>query len=156
MLGAEFYFKKSFQSQLSYAVFERPHQLTWTWVLFSGQTKMLPLKDENSTSHFPLITIVLMVCNITIFTSSLQDRRVFNSNIVNYGLVPSHLIDSPWLASLTVISSMFIYTGWNHLLENMLYLWVFGKNTEDILGMGRYTICYILCGTLAAFCHIAT
>ena len=38
----------------------------------------------------------------------------------------------------------------------MLYMWIFGNNIEDVLGKFRFIIFYLLCGTLAALCHIST
>ncbi len=51
---------------------------------------------------------------------------------------------------------MFLHAGVWHLGGNMLYLWIFGNNIEDILGKFRFVLFYFVCGTLAAFGHIAT
>ena len=40
---------------------------------------------------------------------------------------------SPWA---TVFTSMFLHGGWFHLAGNMLFLWIFGNNVEDVLGAG--------------------
>ncbi|MFQ5673294.1 MAG: rhomboid family intramembrane serine protease [Nitrospinales bacterium] len=117
---------------------------------------MLPLRDENPTSHFPFITILLIVGNIGVFINSILDIQVFNANITEYGLVPTQLMHYPWPASATLITSMFIHAGWGHLLGNMLYLWIFGNNIEDTLGMGRFIFFYLTCGVLAALCYVAT
>ena len=45
---------------------------------------------------------------------------------------------------------MFLHGGLMHLGGNMLYLWIFGNNIEDVLGHGRYLIFYLLCGVIAA------
>jgi membrane associated rhomboid family serine protease len=45
---------------------------------------------------------------------------------------------------------MFLHGGWFHLLGNMLYLWIFGNNVEDVLGRGRYLLLYLTCGIVAA------
>jgi membrane associated rhomboid family serine protease len=41
-----------------------------------------------------------------------------------------------------------------HLAGNMLYLWIFGNNVEDLLGHVKYIVFYILCGLLAGLAHI--
>jgi membrane associated rhomboid family serine protease len=51
---------------------------------------------------------------------------------------------------------MFLHAGIWHLVGNMLYLWIFGNNIEDVLGKFRFVLFYFVCGTLAAFGHIAT
>ena len=55
--------------------------------------------------------------------------------------------DKSWLGSLVV--SMFLHGGWLHLGGNMLFLWIFGNNIEDRLGLVRYLLFY-LAGGLAA------
>jgi membrane associated rhomboid family serine protease len=53
---------------------------------------------------------------------------------------------------------MFLHAGWAHILGNMLYLWIFGDNIEDLLGHVRYLGFYLLCGvagTLAQFAFIS-
>ena len=60
---------------------------------------------------------------------------------------PSDLV--PWWA--TPFTSMFMHGGWLHLIFNMLYLWIFGNNVEDLLGRARFVAFYLLCGLVAAF-----
>jgi membrane associated rhomboid family serine protease len=45
---------------------------------------------------------------------------------------------------------MFLHGGWFHLVGNMLYLWIFGNNVENVLGRGRYLLLYFACGIAAA------
>ena len=56
--------------------------------------------------------------------------------------------------SLTLISSMFMHGGWAHLLGNMMYMWIFGDNLENIMGHKRYLLFYLLCGVIAALAHV--
>ena len=44
---------------------------------------------------------------------------------------------------------MFLHGGWLHLLGNMLFLWVFGRNLEDLIGGTRFLIFYLVCGLVA-------
>ena len=117
---------------------------------------MIPLKDENPTKNFPHITILLIISNTLIFlyqtSQSMEPFMVFQS----YGLIPEHLIESPVSAYPTIYSSMFLHSGVGHLAGNMLYLWIFGNNIEDVLGKFRFIIFYLVCGTLASMGHIVT
>ena len=116
---------------------------------------MIPLKDENPTHSFPLFTIILIVSNIFIFLYQVSlpgHPTIFES----YGLIPVHLLESPVSAYPTIYSSMFLHSGLGHLAGNMLYMWIFGNNIEDVLGKFRFIIFYLFCGTLAALCHIST
>jgi membrane associated rhomboid family serine protease len=42
-----------------------------------------------------------------------------------------------------------------HLGGNMLYLWIFGNNIEDVMGRTRFIIFYLLCGIIAIYAHAA-
>ena len=78
-----------------------------------------------------------------------------------YGAIPAvvfgHVQLPPELMSLpaygTLISSMFLHGGWMHLIGNMLYLWIFGNNIEDVMGHGKFIVFYGVCGVLAALSH---
>ena len=39
--------------------------------------------------------------------------------------------------------------GWQHILGNMLFLWIFGNNVEDALGKIRFLFWYLLAGIAA-------
>ena len=117
---------------------------------------MIPLKDENPTNNFPHITIFLVISNSLIFlyqlTQPIEPFVIFES----YGLIPAQLIETPIRTYPTIYSSMFLHSGVGHLAGNMLYLWIFGNNIEDVLGKFRFIIFYLVCGTLASMGHIVT
>ena len=45
---------------------------------------------------------------------------------------------------------MFLHGGWLHLGGNMLFLWIFGNNVEDLMGRGRFLLLYLASGVAAA------
>jgi membrane associated rhomboid family serine protease len=45
---------------------------------------------------------------------------------------------------------MFLHANLLHIAGNMLYLWIFGNNIEDVLGHIKFAIFYLLCGFGAA------
>lgn len=55
---------------------------------------------------------------------------------------------------LTLITSIFMHGGIAHVLGNMLYLWIFGDNIENVLGHFKYLIFYLLCGVIASLTHV--
>ncbi len=59
----------------------------------------------------------------------------------------------PWL--LALLTSMFLHGGWLHLLGNMLYLWIFGNNVEDVFGRFRYLVFYLFGGLAASALELA-
>ncbi len=118
---------------------------------------MLPLYDENPTRNFPALTIAIMSANILIYLWGLSvlpaelDRVYYE-----FGMVPIDVTRSPLRGTPTIISSMFLHGGFLHLAGNMLYLWIFGNNIEDVLGKFRFVLFYLVCGAIAAFCHVAS
>jgi membrane associated rhomboid family serine protease len=57
--------------------------------------------------------------------------------------------------ALTLLTSIFMHGGWEHLLGNMLFLWIFGNNIEDRVGRRRFLIFYLLGGLAAAALQLA-
>ena len=57
-------------------------------------------------------------------------------------LAVSHATLSPW----RLLTAMFLHASWEHILGNMLFLWIFGAALEGRLGHIRYLIVYLICG----------
>ena len=45
---------------------------------------------------------------------------------------------------------MFLHASWLHVLGNMLFLWIFGNNVEDVMGRVRFVVFYLAAGLVAA------
>ncbi len=123
---------------------------------------LLPLKDENPTITFPFLTILIIITNIFIFLYQQYlpwaegHRFLLKWGAVPYQIVHGEVIHVPLSipAPLTIFSSMFLHGGLWHLGGNMLYLWIFGNNIEDVLGHARFLIFYLLTGAIAALTQI--
>jgi membrane associated rhomboid family serine protease len=50
---------------------------------------------------------------------------------------------------------MFMHASWQHILGNMLFLWIFGNNVEDALGKVRFLVFYLASGLAATFTQTA-
>lgn len=64
------------------------------------------------------------------------------------------VVDNNAINILTPLFSIFLHGSWTHLLGNMLFLWVFGRNIEDTMGHGRYLAFYLICGIAACAAQI--
>jgi membrane associated rhomboid family serine protease len=130
-----------------------------------------PLKDINPTRRTPVVTIALIAINILVFLYELSLGRDLGAFVAAYGAVPFEITQTtdlvgrysnspivhapgPPIVSLTLITSMFLHGGVMHIVGNMLYLWIFGNNVEDILGPFKFLLFYIGCGLAAALAHI--
>lgn len=47
-----------------------------------------------------------------------------------------------------------MHGNFSHLFFNMLALWMFGNVIENVLGLKRFIIFYLVCGLGAALCHM--
>lgn len=59
---------------------------------------------------------------------------------------------SVWVA---VLVSMFLHGSLLHLGGNLLFLWIFGNNIEDHLGVARFLLFYVAGGVVATLTHVA-
>lgn len=55
---------------------------------------------------------------------------------------------------MTLLTAMFMHGSPLHLAGNMLYLWIFGDNVEEVLGTVRFVVIYLLCGLVASVSQI--
>ena len=119
---------------------------------------MIPLADDNPTRSTPLITYILIALCIVVFLWQLSLGPNVRAAIYALGVIPASLLQGAMLPQelrwvspeITIITSMFLHGGFMHLIGNMLYLWVFGDNIEDILGKPVFIFFYLLCGIVAA------
>jgi membrane associated rhomboid family serine protease len=114
--------------------------------------QMIPLRDINPRRRFPLITLVLILLNVLVFVYELllPSEYALNSLVFTWGLVPYRLVQLDPRAIVTIFTSMFMHSGFMHIIGNMLYLWIFGDNIESALGSFRFIVFYLLCGVGAA------
>jgi membrane associated rhomboid family serine protease len=53
----------------------------------------------------------------------------------------------------TLVSSLFLHGGLEHIVGNMWFFWIFGNNIEDRLGRIRFLAFYLGAGVFASLCH---
>ena len=61
----------------------------------------------------------------------------------------------PFPIALTILTAMFLHASILHLVGNMLFLWIFGDNVEEVLGTLRYILAYLICGVAGTVAQIA-
>lgn len=124
---------------------------------------MLPIRDDNPSRTFPLVTFLLILTNglVWLWEVSLGSGTGLTSAYLRLGFIPGVLTGvheappgalHPYI--LTTLSSMFMHGSWSHILGNMLFLWIFGNNIEDYLGHGKYLLFYLVGGVVAATVHL--
>jgi membrane associated rhomboid family serine protease len=117
---------------------------------------VIPLRDNVPTRTLPVVTIGLIVVNALVWFWELGGRGV-DYHVIKDGYYPCK-IDGPCIdlathASLpwwqNTFTSMFMHGSWEHIIGNMLFLWIFGNNVEDALGKVRFVLWYLAAGLAA-------
>ena len=126
---------------------------------------MLPLHDDTPTNSTPVVTVtIIIVCSLVFLYQSSLPPNPGEIFVYQFGAIPAvlfgHAALPPEVAALpaftTVLTSMFLHGSWMHLFGNMLYLWVFGNNIEDVMDSSKFVVFYLLSGIVAAFSHAFT
>jgi membrane associated rhomboid family serine protease len=139
---------------------------------------VLPLGDVERTRIVPVATYLLIAINIAMFCVELDQGKNFQ---VSYSATPYEITHAedivkpvpvllegegvngetmiehgpiPFSVYLTLITSMFLHASPLHLAFNMLFLWIFGDNVEEVLGSFRYVIAYLACGMVGTLAQI--
>jgi membrane associated rhomboid family serine protease len=140
---------------------------------------LIPLKNDIPVRRAPAVTWVLLLANLLSFawqawvalrvSGALQapglplgeamqrfDRGINFTALVGGSIPwevvtfrdigPRDIVPPPF----TILTSMFLHGGLFHLLGNLLFLWVFAPNVEDVLGRWRFLGFYLTSGIAAA------
>ena len=111
---------------------------------------MIPIKVTQPSYSRPIVTMLLIAVNMMVFFHEVWlDPWAYNHFMALYSLRPAYFHVE------NLFTHMFLHAGWLHVLGNMLFLWVFGDNVEDILGHGKYLVFYLLCGITAGLAQVA-
>ena len=139
----------------------------------------IPIGDDNKDRHrTPYVNYIFIIINVLVFIF-LEDYARNEAFIYSYSTVPAEILQGQDIYGpqaivhpitkkveyimlgitdipvyLTLLSSMFMHGGWAHLLGNMMYLWIFGDNLENIMGHKKYFFFYLLCGVIASLAHV--
>ena len=126
---------------------------------------MRPLGDNDDDRKItPVVNYILIAINIIVFIlfQKMGSNQAF---LASFSAVPEEIITNTDITSnglgispspiyLTLITSMFMHGGIAHIAGNMLYLWIFGDNLENVMGHVKYLVFYLLCGILAGLSHV--
>lgn len=121
---------------------------------------MLPLRDDVARRSAPIAVVALIGANALVFgLVLLRGPEEAVALFERWGLVPRIFLRSlagpPELGWLTPLSAMFLHVNLLHLAGNALYLWIFGRPIEDLLGWRRFALFYLVCGGAAALIQVA-
>jgi membrane associated rhomboid family serine protease len=141
---------------------------------------MFPIGDDNSDiTIVPWVNYIFLAVNILVFVL-LQGLGSDEAFSYAYSLVPKEVTTGVDITGIQVVrdsfgntgeiphyptslpvyfnflSSMFMHGSIPHIAGNMLFLWIFGDNLENLLGHVRFAAFYVVCGFAAALAQIVT
>jgi len=111
---------------------------------------VIPLGDSSRRPiSFPIMTATIIAVNAFVFVLELMGGDAF----INYwSLVPADIMTPHGF--ITIFTSMFMHAGWEHILGNMLFFWVFGPEIEDVMGPVSFLVFYLLGGIAATVAQV--
>jgi membrane associated rhomboid family serine protease len=117
---------------------------------------MLPLSDGIPARRFPIVNVLLIVANFAVWI--FYELPQLNTAVYHASFYPCTVDNAchgpePW--GLSWITAMFLHGGWDHILGNMLFLAIFGKNVEDAFGSLLYLVFYFAGGFAAMMTQTA-
>ena len=117
---------------------------------------MFPLADGLPARRFPIVNVAIIAANFAVWL--LYELPHLNRAVYHASFYPCTVNGSchgpePWEVSW--FTSMFLHGSWDHILGNMLFLAVFGKNVEGAFGHLGYLAFYIAGGFVATLTQTA-
>jgi membrane associated rhomboid family serine protease len=127
---------------------------------------VIPLRDANPVRRRAVVTMGLVALNAIVFAYELILEEGSTADLESFfrtfGVVPSALLDA-WARgayvspeTFSLLSHQFLHGGWLHIGFNMLYLWIFGNNVEDVLGRAPFLVFYLVGGVVAALTQVGS
>jgi len=138
---------------------------------------MFPLGDDNTgITITPWVNYIFIGINILVFVF-LQGLGGNEQFTMAFSLIPKEIVsgvdltgpqvieaagqsfriihfDTPLPVYFNFISSMFMHGDIMHIAGNMLFLWIFGDNIENLIGHIRFALFYLVCGVAAALAQV--
>lgn len=118
---------------------------------------IFPLSTDRRLRRTPWVNFSLISANVLIFLL-IENAGFFLANAAEtlrqwQALFLLHPTE-PRLHQF--VTYQFLHSGWQHILFNMLFLYVFGNNLEDRLGKVGYLFFYLAGGVVAGLGHALT
>src|SRR4051794_2405098 len=105
-----------------------------------------------NTSGIPTGVKWLLIINVALFLLEYLGGRTVSDHFLLLRLVPDLVVHKFFLWQL--LSYMFLHAGIEHILFNMLALWMFGSVLERDWGTRQFLKYYFLCGAGAGLCDV--
>jgi membrane associated rhomboid family serine protease len=102
---------------------------------------------------FPPVIKNLLIINGLVFLAQMTFQYNGTFDIDNFFAL--HDVRSVYFKPHQLVTHLFMHGGFEHILFNMLALWMFGSKLELYWGAKRFLIFYVICGLGAAILHLS-
>lgn len=119
---------------------------------------MIPIRDSIPCYSRPYVSWSIMaICCLVFLLMLVMPDYMTQRFLYLYGMVPIRYTNPTWAAHFglppdyyfSFFSSLFLHGGWAHIAANMVFMWIFADNIEDLMGHRRFLTFYVLCGLIA-------
>ena len=111
---------------------------------------LIPLSDASRRpNRFPVVTVWIIAVNAAVFLLELSGGEGF---VTRWSLVPGDIVAGRHL--VTILTSIFMHGSVSHIIGNMVFLWAFGPEIEDLMGRPQYLAFYLLGGLAATAAQV--
>jgi len=112
---------------------------------------LIPLTDASRRpTQLPIVTACIIAVNALVFVLELAGGESF---VQRWSVIPADIVAGRhWI---NILTAMFMHGSWSHIIGNMIFLWAFGPEVEDLMGRPRYAVFYLLGGLAAALAQLA-
>jgi len=112
---------------------------------------LIPLGDASRRpTRIPVVTILIILVNVLVFVQELMGGEAFVSR---WAAIAAEIVSGHhWI---TILTAMFMHASWSHIIGNMIFLWAFGPEIEDVMGRWRYLVFYLVGGLVATLAQVA-
>ena len=111
---------------------------------------VIPLSDvSRRPARFPVMTASIIAVNALVFLLELIRGETF---VTTWSVKPADVVAGHHL--ITILTSTFMHASWSHIIGNMVFLWAFGPEVEDLMNPRRYLVFYLLGGLAATAAQV--
>ncbi len=121
---------------------------------------MIPISDNVFFfgSRKPIVVYGLIILNLAIFILeiTLEPGNNLTAFVYNFGLLPAKISTSflelmegnlaamiiIFTSFLSLLTAVFLHSSFSQILGNLIFLWVFGRTIEKIIGCSHFILLY--------------
>jgi membrane associated rhomboid family serine protease len=104
----------------------------------------------------PVTAALIAACALVFAYETTLEAEALEDLVTGWGATPAYLLHDHTPRELaTLVTSLFIHSGWVHFLVNMAFLLFVGARVERALGSARFLALFFACGAIVTLTRAA-